>query len=162
LNGGWIQRESDDVSLFHTAYVPQGPHRDGRPTSPDARAPSFWITEAAGTLTGLHIVAEMKRTDRPKDWPFATALGVKFLEDGDSRGWLHIVMSNEKPDWLTPETLTYLREVEYRFHVRAFGEEMARVNFLPLEQRKQYLYDILDHARRHGVKLEEPADEETA
>ncbi len=71
-------------------------------------------------------------------------------------------MSNEKPDWLTPETLTYLREVEYRFHVRAFGEEMARVNFLPLEQRKQYLYDILDHARRHGVKLEKPADEETA
>ena len=71
-------------------------------------------------------------------------------------------MSNEQPDWLTPETLTYLREVEYRFHVRAFGEEMARVNFLPLEQRKQYLYDILDHARRHGVKLEEPADEETA
>ena len=67
-------------------------------------------------------------------------------------------MSNEKPDWLTPETLAYLREVEYRFHVRAFGEEMARVNFLPLEQRKQYLYDILDHARCHGVKSEKPAD----
>ena len=34
---------------------------------------------------------------------------------------------------------------------------MARVNFLPLEQRKQYLYDILDHARRKGVKFEKPA-----
>ena len=33
-----------------------------------------------------------------------------------------------------------------------------RVNFLPLEQRKQYLYDILDHARRHGVKSGKPAD----
>ena len=36
-------------------------------------------------------------------------------------------MSHEKPDWLTPETLAYLRDVEYRFHVRAFGEEMARL-----------------------------------
>ena len=63
----------------------------------------------------------------------------------------------ERPDWLTPETLAYLRDVEYRFHVRAFGEEMARVNFLPLEQRRQYLYDIMDHARRKGVKSDERA-----
>lgn len=153
LRGGW-------TSHFHWDLGDAAAYLDVFGVAP--RASSFWITEAAGTLTGMHIVAEMKRTDRPKDWPFATALGVKLLEDGDSRGWLHIFMSNEKPDWLTPETLTYLREVEYRFHVRAFGEEMARVNFLPLEQRKQYLYDILDHARRHGVKLEEPADEETA
>ena len=66
-------------------------------------------------------------------------------------------MSHEKPEWLTPETLAYLREVEYRFQVRAFGEEMARVNFMPLDQRKQYLCDILDHARRKGVKFDEPA-----
>jgi hypothetical protein len=65
-------------------------------------------------------------------------------------------MSHEKPDWLTPETLAYLRDVEYRFHVRAFGEEMARVNFMPLEQRKQYLCDMLDHAHRKGVKFDEP------
>lgn len=32
----------------------------------------------------------MKRTDRAKDWPFATVLGVKLLEAGDARGWLHI------------------------------------------------------------------------
>ena len=70
-------------------------------------------------------------------------------------------MSTERPDWLTPETLAYLREVEYRFHVRAFGEEMARVNFMPLEQRKQYLYDIADHARRKAVKPDEPARDVT-
>ena len=64
-------------------------------------------------------------------------------------------MSDEKPAWLTPETLAYLREVEYRFHVRAFGEEMARVNFMPPDQRRQYLYDMIDHARRKGVKFEE-------
>jgi hypothetical protein len=62
-----------------------------------------------------------------------------------------------KPPWPTPETLAFLREVEYRFHVRAFGEEMARVNFMPLEQRKQYLYDILDHARSKGFESDEPA-----
>lgn len=66
-------------------------------------------------------------------------------------------MSDTKPDWLTPETLAYLREVEYRFHVRAFGEEMARVNFMPPEQRKRYLYDIMDNARRKGVKFDKPA-----
>jgi hypothetical protein len=32
----------------------------------------------------------MKRTDREKDWPFATALGLKLLEAGDPRGWLHL------------------------------------------------------------------------
>jgi hypothetical protein len=67
-------------------------------------------------------------------------------------------MTENKPDWLTPETLAFLREVEYRFHVRVFGEEMARVNFMPLEQRKQYLCDMADDARRKGVKIERPAD----
>ena len=58
---------------------------------------------------------------------------------------------------LTPEELALIRAVEYAFHVRAFGEEMARVNFLPLEERKAYIYDIIDHAMSKGVKLEKPA-----
>jgi hypothetical protein len=32
----------------------------------------------------------MKRTNRGQDWPFVTALGVKLLEAGDPRGWLHL------------------------------------------------------------------------
>lgn len=32
----------------------------------------------------------MKRTDREKDWPFATALGEQMLEAGDPKGWLHV------------------------------------------------------------------------
>ena len=32
----------------------------------------------------------MKRTNRGQDWPFVTALGVKLLETGDPRGWLHL------------------------------------------------------------------------
>ena len=60
------------------------------------------------------------------------------------------------PPW-SPEALEHLREVEYEFHVRAFGEEMARVNFLPLEQRKAYIGEMVDHARKKGVKFEKPA-----
>jgi hypothetical protein len=39
------------------------------------------------------------------------------------------------------------------FHVRAFGEELARINFLPEKQRKQAVAEMIDHARRKGVKL---------
>jgi hypothetical protein len=47
--------------------------------------------------------------------------------------------------------------VDYDFHVRAFGEEMARVNFLPLAERRRYVAEMFDHAARKGVKLEKPA-----
>jgi len=57
----------------------------------------------------------------------------------------------------SPEALERLKQAEYDFHVRAFGEEMARVNFLPLAERKAYLADMVDHARRKGVKFDKPA-----
>ncbi len=38
-----------------------------------------------------------------------------------------------------------IREIEVYFHRRAFGEEMARINFLPLSQRKLCLAGL--HAR---------------
>jgi hypothetical protein len=41
------------------------------------------------------------------------------------------------PDWLTADVLEHLHPVAYDFHVRAFGEEMARVNFLPLAERRR-------------------------
>ena len=66
-------------------------------------------------------------------------------------------MTESKPDWLTPEVQEFIRQVEYDFHVREFGEEMARVNFLPLEERKAYLYDIIDHAVSKGVNFDKPA-----
>lgn len=66
-------------------------------------------------------------------------------------------MNESKPDWLTPEVQEFIRQVEYDFHVREFGEEMARVNFLPKEERMAYLYDMIDHATRKGVKFEKPA-----
>jgi hypothetical protein len=56
------------------------------------------------------------------------------------------------PPW-SPEVLIRLHEVEYNFHVRAFGEEMARVNFLPLEQRRAYIGEMFDHAHKKGVRF---------
>ena len=50
-----------------------------------------------------------------------------------------------------------LRQAIYAYHVRAFGEEMARVNFLPLKQRRRYVAQMVDHALRKGVKFEKPA-----
>jgi hypothetical protein len=53
--------------------------------------------------------------------------------------------------------LERLREIEYDFHAREFGEEMARVNFLPLEERRAYLAAMVDHAISKGVEFEKPA-----
>lgn len=50
-----------------------------------------------------------------------------------------------------------LREAIYDFHVRAFGEEMARVNYLPLAARRRYIGQMVDHATRKGVKSDKPA-----
>ena len=58
---------------------------------------------------------------------------------------------------LTPAQRRYFRKVEYDFHVRAFGEEMARINFLPEAERKRELGEMIDHARRKGVNLSRPA-----
>ncbi len=54
------------------------------------RGSSPWETELQGFYAGPHTVAEMKRTNRGKDWPFVTALGAQMLEAQDARGWLHI------------------------------------------------------------------------
>ncbi len=65
--------------------------------------------------------------------------------------------AKRKSDWLTPAVLKHLKRVEYDIHVRAFGEEMARVNFLPLAERRRYVAEMVDHAVRKGVKFHKPA-----
>jgi hypothetical protein len=54
------------------------------------RGSSPWEAELQGFYAGPHTVAEMKRTNRGKDWPFVTAMGAQMLEARDERGWLHI------------------------------------------------------------------------
>ena len=41
--------------------------------------------------------------------------------------------------------------------MRAFGEEIARVNFLPLEERRRYISEMIAHAEGKGMKFERPA-----
>jgi hypothetical protein len=50
-----------------------------------------------------------------------------------------------------------LRRMEKAFHIRAFGEELARINFLPEKRRKAAVAEMIDHARSKGVKLGRPA-----
>jgi hypothetical protein len=57
----------------------------------------------------------------------------------------------------TPVVRRKLRRAIYDFHVRAFGEEMARVNFLPLQARRRYVAAMFDHAAHKGVKFDKPA-----
>ena len=64
---------------------------------------------------------------------------------------------NAPPSPLTPAQRRRLRKIERDFHVRAFGEEMARINFLPEKRRKAAVAEMIDHARRKGVKLGRPA-----
>ena len=58
---------------------------------------------------------------------------------------------------LTPAQKRRLRKVMWDFHVRAFGEEMARINFLPVKKRKAAVAEMIDYARSKGVNLSRPA-----
>ncbi len=64
---------------------------------------------------------------------------------------------------LSREKLARVREIERDFHVRAFGEELARVNLdLTKEERHRYIDWMRETARKHGVKPERkyPYDQE--
>jgi hypothetical protein len=54
------------------------------------RESSPWPQDIFGLYAGPHTVAQMKRTNRDKDWAFITSLGERMIEAEDDRGWLHI------------------------------------------------------------------------
>jgi hypothetical protein len=85
LRGGWTS---------HFAWSPagSGAYLDIFGVAPRSSSP--WETETQGFYASPHTVAEMKRTNRDKDWPFVTALGARMIERGDERGWLHIYDEN--------------------------------------------------------------------
>lgn len=60
-----------------------------------------WFDEVSGKYATENIVAEMKRTDRDKDWPFVDSLGTTMLHRGDPRGWLHIFEAEKIPELLS-------------------------------------------------------------
>ena len=55
------------------------------------------------------------------------------------------------PHW-SKEKRARLREIERDFHVRAFGEELARVNLdMTKEERLRYIDWMCETARKNGV-----------
>lgn len=64
---------------------------------------------------------------------------------------------NETRYTMTPAERRRWRKIMRDFHVRAFGEELARINFLPEKRRKQAVAEMIDHARSKGVNLTRPA-----
>ena len=55
------------------------------------------------------------------------------------------------PRW-SKEQRARIREIQREFHVRAFGEELARVNLdMTIEERHKYLEWMRQMARKHGV-----------
>jgi len=56
------------------------------------------------------------------------------------------------PPRRSKEQLARIREIERNFHVRAFGEELARVNLdMTIEERRRYLDWMREVARKNGV-----------
>ncbi|MDQ6630581.1 MAG: hypothetical protein M3Y82_02355 [Verrucomicrobiota bacterium] len=54
---------------------------------------------------------------------------------------------------MSKEQRARLRQLEREFHVRAFGEELARVNLdMTKEERMKYLEWMRQTSRKHGVK----------
>ena len=65
------------------------------------------------------------------------------------------------PPW-SKQKLARIREIERDFHVRAFGEELARVNLdLTIAERHRYLDWMRELARQNSVRSISDQIEET-
>ncbi|MEO8351455.1 MAG: hypothetical protein ABI680_06970 [Chthoniobacteraceae bacterium] len=81
MRGGWTSHftwktRPDETCLDVFGIAPRG-------SSP-------WEHQLIGIYARPNVVAEMKRTNREKDWPFATSLGGEMLAAKDPNGWLHL------------------------------------------------------------------------
>jgi hypothetical protein len=79
------------------------------------RQSSPWEDDLSGLYAGMNVVAEMKRTDRDKDWPFITSLGTEMLHQRDPRGWLHLfdedAVVEMQQEYVIPDDLLPTRPV---------------------------------------------------
>ncbi len=81
MRGGW-------TSHFTWKTVPEETCLDIFGIAP--RGSSAWEAQIMGIYARPNVVAEMKRTNRAKDWPFATGLGGLMLMEQNPNGWLHL------------------------------------------------------------------------
>ncbi len=63
---------------------------------------------------------------------------------------------------MTEDEMAAFQKIQYDYHVRAFGEEIARINFLPYQERRRLVGEMYDHARRHGYRPEKANFDEEA
>ena len=83
LAGGWTSH----VAAFDGPESAER-HLDffGRPP----RVGEAWRSDAGSEIASRDIVARMKKTDRPKDWPLVNALAIQAHYAGDSRAVIHL------------------------------------------------------------------------
>jgi len=106
MRGGW-------TSHFTWKTKPEDACLDVFGIAPRGSSP--WERQLTGIYARPNVVAEMKRTNREKDWPFATALGGEMLAEHDMNGWLHLydvdVLKKSAASAVPPEHLAALRPV---------------------------------------------------
>jgi hypothetical protein len=83
LAGGWTSHiaafDQPDSAERHLDFF-------GRPP----RVGDAWRVDTAAGIASRDVVARMKKTDRPKDWPLVNALAIQAHYTGDSRAVLHL------------------------------------------------------------------------
>lgn len=83
LAGGWTSHvaafESPESTERHLDFFGWPP-----------RVGPAWRSDAAAGIASRGIVARMKKTDRPKDWPLVNALAIQAFYAGDPDAVLHI------------------------------------------------------------------------
>lgn len=92
------------------------------------RVSQIEFDEDGPDFASRHTVAQMKKTDRDKDWPFVFSLGRQAVERGDWRGILHI----QDADWLFehwPEVPELQRQelIKFRPLLRFIDSEPRRL-----------------------------------
>lgn len=83
LAGGWTS---------HLAAF-EGPESAERHLDFFGRAPRLgagWNALVGGSIASRDVVARMKKTDRPKDWPLVNGLALQAFFDGEPRAVLHL------------------------------------------------------------------------
>lgn len=83
LAGGWTSHlaafDGPEAAERHLDFF-------GRPP----RVGEAWPAGAIGGVASRDVVARMKKTDRPKDWPLVNALAIQAFYEGDPRAVLHL------------------------------------------------------------------------
>ncbi|MFN0076972.1 MAG: hypothetical protein ACKVY0_10895 [Prosthecobacter sp.] len=115
----------------------------------------------------------MKRTGRDKDWPFLTALGVKMVESGDPRGWLHIYDEDRMADLLARHPVIPFEAIQARPSLqmlldrssglgavlrleRAFWQELSKRRVLEYEHLlRPYLAAVRKASAGKNLSLQE-------